>query len=611
MKINIKFLSIFLLSQLLVFSSVNFVKAENILASDDFNDENDEGWIRYHESGNSDYSNQWSFLNGMYGLKIDSSFVIENSLWGDNQWTDYEVSFDMLPLSGADKNFILRYQDRSHQNTFNRWYEIHISGTTIHLTKIGYGDIAPAKNISINNGSKYNWKARLIGNKISVYYKKDNDSQFIEIFDIEDQTLDPILNGKIGIRIGTGSAYPTEIYFDNIVVTDLSPNKLINIPHLSQIDPIWKDTTYDHAESWAPTNISTIKDWGCALTSASMILNYYGFPNNPQTLNQYLIDKHGYNAWGGVIWSYFTKYAKEAKDNNSDLANNQLLEFSYPIFSQQILDQDLANNQPSILKLLTHPEANGYHFVVFTGQNTQGGNNLIHDPLTLAPTPVSLSAAYPSITPIRIARFTPSNTDLSYIWVYTDPGVNHLNITNLSTSGEEPFDLIESESIYAPSSDTSQPHFNTYFKAKPTGNQYRITATTTQADNYTIEVDAFDRLAANQHQTFNLFISPNISREIVINYDPLNAQNTTIKPTLSLNAIQELLAYDLENKLISPTLHRHFVKMLNLIQKQLDKNNQTAATSIKQALIAQIHEALNSKKLQPSAYTQLLYELSL
>ena len=63
-----------------------------------------------------------------------------------------------------------------------------------------------------------------------------------------------------------------------------------NLVYLSQQDPQWKNDVLGFASD--PKD--TIGYVGCALTSVSMLLSGYGFPETPQSLNQKLKAKQGF-----------------------------------------------------------------------------------------------------------------------------------------------------------------------------------------------------------------------------------------------------------------------------------------------------------------------------
>lgn len=73
-----------------------------------------------------------------------------------------------------------------------------------------------------------------------------------------------------------------------------------------------------------------IKQLGCALTSATMVLGYFGLFTDPVTLNTYLTQNHGYDDAGGVNWPVVVRYANAnglgvsfaRTNNNGNAARN-------------------------------------------------------------------------------------------------------------------------------------------------------------------------------------------------------------------------------------------------------------------------------------------------
>src|SRR5690606_12518854 len=113
----------------------------------------------------------------------------------------------------------------------------------------------------------------------------------------------------------------------------------LDVPFLSQRDPEWKDFEYDHASSIVgnPVGKQEIEEWGCALTSAAMVLKYHGYDFDldgtnltPASLNTYFNNNFGFTKRGGVIWNVASTFAQEAQATSSyqDLNLNSL-EFEY------------------------------------------------------------------------------------------------------------------------------------------------------------------------------------------------------------------------------------------------------------------------------------------
>jgi len=211
---------------------------------------------------------------------------------------------------------------------------------------------------------------------------------------------------------------------DYIKITKL-PDVMLDVPHFSQVDPDWKDINYDHSKK-------TIGQWGCAMTSSSMILASHGYingptldiANNPLNLNSYLKDNHGFDNNAGIYWNEIIKFAKVSKTQNTQNAENKNLEFRYTPYNEDILKSDLDKGRPSIIQIVT-----GYgdtldsaldddlHFVVAKGYDDE--HIYINDPLeTEASDTLALDEAYPELEYRRLARFIPADSDLSYIWMH-------------------------------------------------------------------------------------------------------------------------------------------------------------------------------------------------
>ncbi len=576
-----KFLFLMVLTVIaLLFTSQVF--AEKILFSDDFEDNNDIGWIKIHENG-PDYSSQWKVIeeanqNHMYGLRINSPQTIENSVIGDETWTDYMVEFDMLPRSGYDKGFVFRYTTASDEGDFNKWYEFHVSVTLAELKKIGYGWIVQPKTLNLNYGQKYRFRIIAIGTHIEILYKLSDAEQWIELFNCNDIDTEvpifpntpltpPLLRGKIGIRESSGILYPSEVYYDNIVVTDLSKPKvnLLNIPFFSQIDPQWANDTYDSADKWAKPGFQGIKDYGCAITSAAMILNYQGFnttpsgdaPTTPQTLNNYLKSINGgYSKNGFLIWPALTSYAKEAADKGNISPNAKLFQFSYGAYSKDALIEDLTASKAGILRIVTNPhdttktDDDDTHFVVYKGWD-EDKNIYLADPLTLTDDNPKLEEAYNGKQYSKIGYFH-DYIDPSYLWMYlNDPqgkmviekgdkalgpkeGVNRNDFTNSQFSLEK---------ISAGDTDNSDPASWQYLIPNPEKGEYKLTLSTPTEQITPLEIFAFNNQAKEKVILPQLIVGPDNQRVITLSFDPSGNVIANITTESNFKTLKATVAY--------------------------------------------------------------------
>jgi hypothetical protein len=193
-------------------------KAQNVLFEDDFE---------------PDSVSQWSVVSGIwikqniqgsyrYGMVLNTGSTITESQAGDFNWKNYEFSFDMLPVSGTDRNVFFRINNQ--KSTCCSWYNysvgygIHMYPNHIWLEKRtatnAYEPIN--KSISLNNNEVTHFRIRLINNHIQVFIY-DEEVPTIDYIDNDD----PILIGRIAFSVGTGASFPTEVWFDNVNVVEI------------------------------------------------------------------------------------------------------------------------------------------------------------------------------------------------------------------------------------------------------------------------------------------------------------------------------------------------------------------------------------------------------
>lgn len=178
------------------------------------------------------------------------------------------------------------------------------------------------------------------------------------------------------------------------------PERLINVPLMKQVNEVWREDEYDSGNIQNLWCGDTIAECGCAMSSAAMVLKYYGVEKGlfhedvtPKALNDFLslfphlytgVDKNGnpyryYTTlgytWGDIVWEAVGWYSLFAKDE-------------YP--EQPIMDRPIRENYnlnrlkgyldegtAVLLKVVT--PRGGYHWVVVKGYD--GDNLLINDPV--------------------------------------------------------------------------------------------------------------------------------------------------------------------------------------------------------------------------------------
>ncbi|HEY2343616.1 MAG TPA: C39 family peptidase [Chthoniobacteraceae bacterium] len=130
------------------------------------------------------------------------------------------------------------------------------------------------------------------------------------------------------------------------------------VPSFRQNDPRWgKDLL-------GPTS-DTVGGAGCALSSAAMVMSYYGIDTDPQRLNQFLNEHEGYTPQGWIYW-----------EKAADLAPDHVHKAYEDLPSYCLIDCNLLHRNPVIVRLKL---ASGTtHFVVIAGK--QGYDYLTRDP---------------------------------------------------------------------------------------------------------------------------------------------------------------------------------------------------------------------------------------
>lgn len=257
----------------------------------------------------------------------------------------------------------------------------------------------------------------------------------------------------------TITATPTTTATATATTTSTPTPTPMNVPNLKQYEGGWENVFYDHT-------VKTIKDWGCALTSAAMVLKYHGHNILPDYLNSWLNSQpDGYIRNGLINWLAVSRFTK-INDSNS----SPTLEYKRLGVDDTKLDNELNNLRPAILK------ENG-HFVVATGKNHD--TYFINDP------------GYPNRNTLEsyednylaINTYTPTHSDLSYMMFVIDPDMqlslqdsngNFVDFTSFVEGG-----ILDGESVRV-----------LYFE-KPKSGNYKLLVTGPSGD-YTLESYLYD-----------------------------------------------------------------------------------------------------------------------
>ena len=249
------------------------------------------------------------------------------------------------------------------------------------------------------------------------------------------------------------------------------------MPYYSQNGEPWGDDEYDAASNWASD--PSIDKWGCALTSASMVLKYHGISQNPGSLNTWLKSQSdGYLRGGLLNWLALTRFSR--------ISGATILEYRRAGNDPSVIDQDLEDGNPVILDAGNDP---GSHFVVTNGKLDP--NYSILDP------EVETNTTASSFRSAR--RLLPTQTNLSALLLVFD---NDLNMSGL-TGGELNQELPLSEDS---GETTSGDPVWTYLLNQPLDGVYRLVFTADNPGWYNFEIYGYDQDAEVQARQERIYL---------------------------------------------------------------------------------------------------------
>ncbi|MEX2028232.1 MAG: C39 family peptidase [Candidatus Curtissbacteria bacterium] len=250
--------------------------------------------------------------------------------------------------------------------------------------------------------------------KVMLVYSEDEGETFSPNIRINNTLTNNVFSaptiaadneGKIHFVRWDAALSPIGVYYTEIDLgLEFNTRK---VPYYSQNDPAWESQEYDHANSLDLFCGTTLSQCGCAVTSAAMILKYYGVdqaPNgsstNPSNLNNWLINREFGYINGDVNWEEIAKYAKAANEEFGTPKLDYLGKVNDQDFD--LLENDLNSEKPVILQ---EPG----HFILAT--DTIGDKYTINDPNSTEKT--TLDYYGNSFTGMR--RYALTNTNLSAI----------------------------------------------------------------------------------------------------------------------------------------------------------------------------------------------------
>ncbi|MBI3985159.1 MAG: C39 family peptidase [Candidatus Levybacteria bacterium] len=409
------------------------------------------------------------------------------------------------------------------------------------------------------------------------------------------------IDGKVYI-VGGQTLNLAAVSTNYVGFTPQPPSLILDVPIFKQTDQSWKNQTYDNAQKWSPSS-KTIEKWGCALTSATMVLNFHGInklPNgtslNPGTLNTWLKNqKDGYVGTGWVNWLAISRLSKLSKTINN-IVDFDALEFvRFGSANKNQLKTDLEHSIPDIL------EEPG-HFVVATGY--EGDIFKINDPYFDKNT---LNDGY-SNTFLSLTSFVPSETNLSYIMLTVNPDIN-LVVKDLDGN------IVGESFIQQPLTEESNPSLTNspiriFYLPKPENQEYTIEISSSENKAYDLNILLYDQNGNVNKISQPGLISENQNDGYVIKFNKENSNNSKAVKQVSFQTLLDDINEGRKLKLISPFVAENLIKLLKDAQKNMDKNKKLAA-KLELTLMEEVIKPLKNTLVKEPAYSVLLNDLKL
>ncbi len=306
-----------------------------------------------------------------------------------------------IDTPGHDHNLLILWKDR------HNFTNLHFIHDRLEYEKIvgGVPVYSVSTRLRLEPRSKHRYKIEHdLSSKVTRIWQDEMPVMTV----IEPASTPDLPPAWVGLRAAVGAVRSSRSVFSHFIVENLGDVVGTTTPLIKQNDPLWKNEVYDRANLWAPSQ-ATLSRWGCALTSAVMVLHGYGIqelPNGeplwPDSLNDWLLEQSdGYFGEGHLNWRALTRLAAQLAQKNGSTK----LEFLYASPREKLpwLREMILSGKPVILDM-------GGHFVAAhqTGPGEQ--DFAIHDPLF----PLESLRDYKN-TFLSARLFVPSQTDLSAV----------------------------------------------------------------------------------------------------------------------------------------------------------------------------------------------------
>nr|MBI5456050.1 C39 family peptidase [Candidatus Levybacteria bacterium] len=616
--LKIFFFVFFLLSFSFIFPTWNKINASDVIFQDNFDDD-----------PTGSFPNKWEILpfpnlcpdewrvdSGVLKISITNfNSCSTNIVPKSSEWPisikNYVFEADMTLISGTDHNIVYRTDP-----LVGLGYELHFQSPTNLVASFPGNYFNIPGDYSL--GKLYHVKIVVHDNNIQIFINGNLIKDFTSI------TEAPA--GKIALRASVGGDPSSETYFDNIVVTslDATPTPL-TVPYFNQNDSTWGSTEYDHSISLGFSN-PTMDRWGCAVTSAAMVLNYHnikkmpdGASLDPGSLNIWLKNNNGYaigykNMDGWYSYLKFPSISTLTKKIFEAGRSNIKLEYKRTkIDLTQTLDNDLNIGKfPDILKVSNSQTSS--HFVVAKG--ISGNTYSINDPEWNYATLSSFNNTFS-----QLDRFVPSNTNLSYLLAVVNPSVEMMitapnsKKTGKNLSNNEELNDIDnaSYSLQLPISnpnDTDQnenlgTNINEFLLPTPTDGTYEIKLSSNRDGFYEINLAAFKKNGDNDSNYIRGIITKNNDETLIINYS--QTEGSRISKTFE-DLINDLSELKKLNQFKNDGIYNSLLVKVTIAQLS-SSISKKISTNILNAMLNEV-KAQRGKGITEDGYQVLYYDIN-
>lgn len=545
-------------------------------------------WIKTATTSDPLCTADWKVQSGMVGAKIVNqnscamNLIPDDTIWNVDQ-PNRIIEFDIKLVGGTDHNFIYLYNPPNPSDNF---LELHFQSPNDFVLSVPNGSYTTNQPGSYPNGNQYHIKIIILDKNIKVYV----DNMLVRDF----TSYSNFQPGKIGLRATTGGDPNSETWFDNIKVSSIDSSiPPLSVPYFSQNSLPWGPMEYDHSKALGFGD-TRIDRWGCAVTSAAMLLNFHGMtkfannnPLNPGTLNDWLKDNKGFatgnssdGPYSAILWPSIGRLSKELFDAGKSTTKLEYQRMYPSAETTTQLDTDLTAF-PGIIRVVNASTSS--HFVVIKGKTDTSYS--VADPEWDVSTLASFNNTYS-----QVDRFVPSLTNLSYLLVVTNPSTDVLvsdplggstGKVNYGTKDSETFSGIPlatyafSPPIANPgttgNNETLGTGINEFLYPKPGNGVYEINISSKKLEQYALDIITYDKDGKNAINHFTGMLSPDHPESFTLTY----SQDTggKIKHVSTFQTLIDDINELVDKKELQRTVGLAMIRIITTAEKSYEKKN--------------------------------------